>query len=249
MANWASLWKAAKAAFESKTGQKKPSAATMTAIRKGSGLEDALKTCDTDFAAIGAAKDAAAKLASVQKFTVAVKVFDAKAAAYEKILVASIAKADSQLLQPELAALWKQLYALSASMKVQLGKVTAVAQSSKGDAIVAGKLLASLIGAVAKARSFAATVTKAQGPAAPTLFNAGIVQVSLGITQHAGHIEKLRAKGYEFPQGDPTNLFKVMAAWAQGKRKLAPAATPDLVKREVGAFLQVLAGVEKWAKG
>jgi hypothetical protein len=84
MATWAGEWKAAKTAFETKTGQRKPSAASMTAIRKGSGLEDALRTCDAEFAAIAAEKNAARKAASVQKFTAAIRIFDAKVAVYEK---------------------------------------------------------------------------------------------------------------------------------------------------------------------
>jgi hypothetical protein len=249
MATWASQWKAAKTVFEARTGQKKPSAATMTAIRKGSGLSDMLKICDTEFAAIGTERDSARKQALVQKFTIAVKVFDARVAAYEKILVASIVKADSKLLQPELTILWKQLYALSASMKAALGKLTVAAQRSKGDEIVANKLLVSMIAAVAKARVFAIKVTKTTGPTTPSIFNTGIVQASRPIAVHFDQLERLRAKGYQFPQGDPTNLSKLMAPWSQNKRKLAPAAPPDQVKREVGAFLQALNGVEKWAKG
>jgi hypothetical protein len=249
MATWASQWKAAKTVFEAKTGQKKPSAATMTAVRKGSGLEDALRTCDTEFAAIGTETDSAKKQALVQKFTIAVKTFDTKVAAYEKVLVANILQAERKLLQPELTILWKQLYAVSASMKAALGKLTVAAQRSKGDEIIANKLLVSMVGAVAKAREFAVNVTKAQGPAAPKAFNDSIVRASRPITVHFDQLERLRAKGYKFPQGDPTNLAKLVAPWAQNKRKLAPAAPPDHVKREVGAFVQALNGVEKWAKG
>jgi hypothetical protein len=252
MANWASQWKAAKTAFEAKTGQKKASAATMNSIRKGSGLEDALKTCDTEFAAIGAEKDAAKKQALIQKFDMAVKAFEAKDFAYQKTLVAAIVQADSKLLQPELTLLWKQLNALRASMKKEVTTLTVAAHVAKGQALIAKNLLISLTGAVTKAKAFAAKVTSATGAAGPTTFNAGIVPASKAITAHAVHIEKLKAKGYVFEQGDPTNLsnlFKIMAPWAQNQRKLAATATPPLVKREVGAFLQVVAGFEKWAKG
>jgi hypothetical protein len=134
-------------------------------------------------------------------------------------------------------------------MKSQMGKATAAAQSAKGDEIVAGKLCMAFTPAVAKARDFAIKVTKAQGSSGPQTFNAGIVPASMQISVIAGHIEKLMAKGYVFSQGDPRNLFKVIAPWAQNKRKLAATAPPDLVKREIGAFLQAVAGLEKWAKG
>jgi hypothetical protein len=249
MASWESEWKAAKTAFEAKTGQKKPSAPTMLAIKKGSGLEEALRNCDAAFAAIGSEKDAAKRLALVQKFSAAAKVFDAKAAAYEKILVATIAKADIKLVQPELTILWKHIYTLGASLKIQLVNVTKVAQSAKGEDVVFKNLLVSLNGAVVKAKAFAAKVTAAKVPTGPTVFNAGIAPAGRGITAHAGHFERLKAKGFEFPHGYPANLFKIMEPWAQNQRKLAANATPDLVKREVGAFLQAVAGMEKWAKG
>lgn len=133
-------------------------------------------------------------------------------------------------------------------MKKEVTTLTVAAHVAKGQALIAKNLLISLTGAVTKAKAFAAKVTSATGAAGPTTFNAGIVPASRAITAHAGPIEKLKAKGYVFEQGD-TNLFKIMAPWAQNQRKLAATATPPLVKREVGAFLQVVAGFEKWAKG
>jgi hypothetical protein len=246
MANWETEWKTAKTAFETKTGQKKPSATTMLGIRKSSGLEGALKLCDTTFAAIGPEKDPVKKLALVQKFAAAIKVFDGKAAAYEKILLAAIGKSDSLLVKPELDILWKHLHALSASMKSQLGSATLTAQGAKAEELTARNLLTSITGAVARAKLFAAKVIASKDP---QLFNSGIVKASRDITQYIGNVEKLRAKGYHFPHGDPANLFKVMTPWAQDQRKLPPTAPIDLIKREVGAFLQAVAGVEKWAKG
>jgi hypothetical protein len=73
-------------------------------------------------------------------------------------------------------------------------------------------------------------------------------KASRDLTQNIGNVAKLRQKGYVFPDGDPTNLFKVLTPWAQGQRMLKPPADESLIKREVGAFLQAIAGVEKWAK-
>lgn len=44
-------------------------------------------------------------------------------------------------------------------------------------------------------------------------------------------------------KGDPTAMSKVLEPWAQGKRMMTK---PEIVLKEVGAFAQVLAGVEKW---
>ncbi len=249
MANWTSQWKAAKTAFEAKIGQKKPSAATMTAIRKGGGLDDALKICDTEFAAMEAAKDGAGKVALVPKFTAAIKAFDVKVAGYQRALVAAVGQADGKLIQTELTFFSRQLYALSAKMKTQLRTATVAAQHSKGDEIIARNLLTSFLAALAKARIFAIKVTRVQGPTSPQIFQAGVVQVSVQIMGHAPHFQRLLAKGYEFPHGDPANLFKIMAQWSQNKRKLPPTAAPDLVKREIAAYIQALNGMEKWAKG
>jgi hypothetical protein len=246
MANWENEWKQAKTAFESKTGQKKPSQKTVLGIRKGSGLEDALKTCDADFAAIGnEKKDMKKKAALIQKFENDIKTFDSKEHAYEKVLIAAIDKADEKLVKPELDILIKQLHALSATMKSHLKGATVALEEVSATEYTAKTLMTSVTGAVARAKLFAAKAGSAKDP---KVFNTGIATAARDITQNIGNVEKLRTKGYVFPHGDPTNLFKVMTPWAQGNRKLPDNAAETLIKREIGAFLQAVAGVEKWAK-
>jgi hypothetical protein len=244
--DWGTEWKAAKNQFEAKTGQKKPSEKSIVGIRKGSGLEDALKACDGAWTAIEVANSTAAKLAAIKKFEADIKVFDTKMATYEKVLAAAIVGADAKLLKPELDILEKQLAAISHTMKAQLKAATVAAEGAKTLDFTAKTLMTSVTGAVARAKLFAAKVTSRKDP---KIFNDGVVKATRDITQNIGNVEKLRQKGYKFPDGDPTNLFKVLTPWAQGDRMLKPTADQALVKREIGAYLQAIAGVEKWAKG
>ena len=218
----------------------------MLGIRKSSGLEDALKTCDADWAAIDSAKSPEAKLTAIKKLETDIKTFDTKVTAYEKVLTAAIQKADEKLVKPELDILEKQLAALSATMKSHLKGAQVAADGAKALEYTAKTVVTSVTGAVARAKLFAAKVTSSKDP---KVFNTGIATAARDITQNIGNVEKLRAKGYKFPDGDPTNLFKVMTPWAQGQRLLQPTANEALLKREMGAFLQAVAGVEKWAKG
>jgi hypothetical protein len=115
MENWTSKWEAAKTAFESKVEKKKPSEATINAIKKGHAyaeVEKALKHC----------AEAAKGAADHKKLEAAVKAFGSKVSACEKSLLAAVEKADHKIVQPEIAALMKHVHALTADMKAHLEK-------------------------------------------------------------------------------------------------------------------------------
>ena len=247
MPNWENEWQAAKQAFETKTGQKKPSEKTMLGIRKGTGLEEALKKCDAFYkSAEGASKDPAKQAGFIKQFQAAIQVFDAKATAYERLLLSAIQAADSKLVKPELDVLHKNLASISATMKAYLKTLSVAAEGAKSLEFTAKTLVTNLAGGIARARLFASKVKSAKDLA---VFNAGIMKASRDITQYIGNVQKLREKGYVFPHGDPTNLFKVLTPWAQGNRSLKPTADEAMVKREIGAFLQAVDGVDKWVRG
>jgi len=126
MDNWTSKWKVSKTAFVTKVGQKKPSAETLEAIKKGNGyseFEQALKHCDPYFKfSDPGAGDLAKKPDAAKKFGAAIKVLEAKVKACEKELHEAVAKADAKLVQPEILILMKHIHQLTADMKAKLAK-------------------------------------------------------------------------------------------------------------------------------
>ncbi len=244
--NWANEWKVAKTAFENKTKQKKPSEKTTLGLRKGTGIEEALKACDNTYKAFEAEqKDIPKKQGLLENFHAAIKTFDAKATAYGKVLTAAIEKADIKLIKPELDILLKHLHAMAATMRAHYQSGIVTCEKVGALEFTAKTLMTSVTGAIARAKLFAA---KAVASKDAKVFNDGIMKASRDITQNIGNVEKLRAKGWTFPAGDPTNLFKVLTPWAQGQRMLKVPSEEPLIKREAGAFVQAIAGVEKWAK-
>jgi hypothetical protein len=243
---WAQEWKIAKAAFENKTKQKKPSEKTVLGLRKGTGIEDALKLCDSTYKAFdGETKDMPKKEGLLENFHAAIKTFDAKQTAYGKVLMAAIEKADIKLVKPELDILLKHLHAMVATMKAHYQAGIVTCEKVGALEFTAKTLMTSVTGAIARAKLFAAKVVSSKDA---KVFNEGIVKASRDITQNIGNVEKLRTKGYVFPAGDPTNLFKVLTPWAQGQRMMKVPSEEPMIKREAGAFVQAVNGVEKWAK-
>ena len=242
MAKWGEQWQAAKKTFEASTGQKKPSQKFILGVRKGTGIEDALKKCDSAFAAVEAVKSKS----NLDTFAKAIAEYKSKATAYGKVLTDSMEAPEKAKIKPEIDVLMKHLTAIGATMDAQHKGATVAAAGAGAKEFTAKTLVTNLAGGIQRAMLFSAKVKAAGTPAS---FNEGIVKASRDITQYIGNVEKLRAEHYTFPHGDPTNLFKVMAPWAQGNRMLKPDAPKDLVIREIGAFNQAVAGVKKWVDG
>jgi len=240
---WAEDWNQAKRNFEARTGAKKPSAKTMLGFKKQSGLEGGLKSIDATFMAIKKETDVKKKGQLVDKFAAEIKSFDAKVAAYVKVLVAVIETADKAKVKPELDVLEKQLHALSAILKSFLKGEEAALLGLKGRESLARNMMTNLAGGVAKAKLF---IAKVKATKSAQVFNDGIKSAARDITQSMGNVEKLKGMHYEFPKGNPTKLLLVMEPWAQEKRKLPITADATLVLREIGAFAQMITAVERW---
>jgi hypothetical protein len=206
-------------------------------------LEGSLKSIDATFLAIKKEKDPKKKGQLIDKFAAEIKSFDAKVAAYVRVLVAAIETADKVKVKPELDILEKQLHALSAVLKAFLKGEEAALLGLKGRESLARNMMTNLAGGVAKAKLFIAKVKAAKSA---QVFNDGIQTATRDITQSMANVEKLKGMHYEFPKGDPTKLLLVMGPWAQDKRKLPKTADATLVLREIGAFAQMITAVERW---
>lgn len=103
-------WKTAKKTFETRTGKKKPSA-KIGPIRKGTGIEDALKKLEN-------AKNA-------RDFDKAMDTFRKKKDAYQKLCKDAMSDRDSQDYKNELNALVVELESLEADAQGTRGKLPA----------------------------------------------------------------------------------------------------------------------------
>lgn len=244
---WAEGWAGLKKEFEKNTGKKKPSQKVMGVFKKPSGVESAMKDADKAFNAFNGEKDAKKKEQAGKLFKEQVAKAKVAGANYLKVLDAAVKgdkEADSDYAKG-VQMLSAAVDALLSSMDNQAAKVDGVLQGQSVKQQMAATFYESTDAAVKRAILFAKRV--AANPTAE-VFNKDIKDAARDITQNIGNIPKLKGLGYEFPAGDPTNLFKILDPWANNKRDQKPGADANTVKREIGAFLQAVNGVATWLK-
>jgi hypothetical protein len=244
---WGPAWSDLKKDFEKNTGKKKPSEKVGLFFRKSTGIESALKDCDAYFKAFGETTDSKKKLDAASKLRAALAKTKTATDAYLKTLSTTIKgekDADSDYTKG-LQVLDAGIEALVSSIANQADKLDAVNKSLSVKELMAATMRQSVDAAVKRAVLFA---KKVQATPTPAVFNAGIKDAARDITQNLGNVNKLRSLGYDFPAGDPTNLFTVLTPWANNKRDQSPDADAKTVLRELGAFVQVVNGVALWLK-
>ena len=130
MATWEEQWQKAKKAFETATGQKKPSQKLILGIRKGTGIEEALKKCDSAFKAVGAAKNEK----TIEAFSTAIAEYKTRATAYGKVLIDAMEAPEKAKIKPEIDVLINSLNAIGATMDSQV-KAASVAAAGRSAGI------------------------------------------------------------------------------------------------------------------
>ncbi len=244
---WADGWAGLKKEFEKNTGKKKPSTKILGVFNKPSGVEAAMKDADKAFNAFNAEKDTKKKEQLGRQFKDCVAKARSSGANYLKVLDSAVKgekDADSDYGKG-VQMLKAAVDALLASMDNQAAKVDGVLAGQSVKQQMAATFYESTDAAVKRAILFAKRV--AADPK-PEVFNKDIKDAARDITQNIGNVAKLKGLGYEFPAGDPTNLFKILDPWANNKRDQKPDADANQVKREVAAFLQAVNGVAAWLK-
>jgi len=244
--DWNVRWKLAKKSFEERTGQKKPSQTFALGIRKSTGIEAALRKCDSARQAFYHEKDLSKRKKLLGEFRKAVQEFKTAVTAYEKVLVAAMSAQEKSAIKPEIDILSKQLTALEASMDSMVRAMEAELAGATGLEFAFKTLVTSLDAAIKRAELFGAQC-KTRGEV--EFYNRGIVTAGKDILFGLTNVEKLTAKGYAIPNSnDPKKFVVVMKPWCAGQRNLKPTATKKDVVSEAAAFLQVIAGVRKWAE-
>lgn len=246
-------WKKAKKEFEQLTGKKKPAEKTLGAFRKSSGLEDALKKVDKQHTAMSAKNSKGEMTAKeLDAYNKAVAEFKKESDNYIKLLEATLAKekdADSAYGKA-LVMLKKQLKAQYAGMQSQSNSYATFLKDMTSQQRIVAMIVPGATSGLKKMAAFVAKVeaqktldTKVQA------FNSGIQTATRDITQNINNAVKMQKKGDVTWGGrDPSNLAKILTAWANDGRRLPETADEAAVKREISALTQVVKGVKEWVK-
>jgi hypothetical protein len=243
MAGYVDKWKKAKLLFKATAKVKKPSAKVDSFFRKPAGIEPALKKVDE-----AEAKKIGVDPAAMRNYKAAVVAYQKAAAAYVKVLDATVgaepAGTDKVAYQKAVTVLKTQLKALDTQMKSQVATNSSALAGRQGMQIMADNLMQLVESACDSAEAFIARV-KAQPT--PATFNTDVEKTARDITQNIGNIDKLTAKGFVFAKAQPTNLFTILKAWGNDGRRVPDTATPAQVLRELTSFEQAVDGVRRWA--
>jgi hypothetical protein len=243
MTTYGEKWKAAKKLFKDTAKVKKPSAKVDSFFRKPAGIDKTLEAVDK-----AGAKQINFKAADLREFEEAIAEFRVAAAAYVKVLDATVGAeptgTDKVAYQKGVAVLKTQLKALDSSMKSMVTSARSSVSGRKGMEVMADSLMDLIESSCNSAEAF---IAKVRAKPTPEMFNTSIEKSARDITQNIGNIDKLTAKGFVFAKAQPTNLFKVLKAWGNDGRRVPDTATPSEVLRELGAFEQAVDGVRRWA--
>jgi hypothetical protein len=234
-------WKKAKRLFESTTKQKKPNGSIMGAFHRA-GLDPAIRKVDEY-------DDNAHKSeGDLKNFAGAIKNFIKAKTDYMKVLETAVTKTpkgvEQETYKKGIKVLKTELNALELTFKSRYGYAQGALKHQGTTETMAQNLMVTIEATCARAL---ALVARVKANPTPDAFNTDIRKAARDITQQIGNIDKLKAKGHVIAKDQPTNLFKILAAWGDAGRQVPPTATRDEVLREVGAFEQAVKGVKKWA--
>jgi hypothetical protein len=237
-------WKHAKEVFQATAKVKKPSAKVDSFFRKPAGIDSALEKVDAAEPKMNLNK------AGLDAFVATAAGFKTAKDAYLRVLDATVGAeptgTDKVAYQKGVVVLKTQLVAMESSMKALSAASKAKFDGATGLGIMAGSFIETTESAVHNAQAF---IARAKATPTPVYFNTNIVKAARDITQQIGNVDKLKAKGFHFRHEQPTNLFKVIKAWANDGRTVPTTATTAEVLREINAVEQAVAGVDRWLKG
>lgn len=238
---WIKIWKEAKKYFEDTTGKKKPNVkvAKLFSVHSA-GLDNLIKK--TKDALVAADKAISQK--GVDAYKKAVAAYDKSATDYIKTLDGAISKevtdaGEKTVYSKSCKYLQKQLTAIAAEMKVQIGWLEAKLQGASVQSTMAANLIKSIL---ANAKVCQAAAAKVKTNPSKALFDKELYTPARNLSQQIGNIEALRKKGEVFDDKYDNQtakaLYEVIRPYGteELKTKLKDDASAELVLTELKKF-------------
>ncbi len=244
MATYKEQWKASKKLFESVTKVKKPSAKVDSTFRKSPGIDTACTDLDKYAAKI--AKETVTQ-EELDKYKEALAAFKVAKDAYMNILNQTVGAepsgTDKVVYQKGITVLKTRLAAIEANAVLMGKNAKGVVKKVPMQDNIAKNLIRS---ATAKTAALEAYLAAQKAKPNAKGWNTKILTYTRDVNQSIGNVEKLSNKGYVFQHAPQPDLFKRLAPWAGGQRKLAETASAQEVEDEVDVLLSIVKAVKIW---
>jgi hypothetical protein len=249
---WIKTWKAAKKYFEDTTGKKKPNAKVGSIFSKHSaGLDNVIKSVKDAFTTA----DAGISDKTLAAYNKAVDAYTKSSTEYIKVLDASISKeitdtGDKTVYSKSCKYLQKELIAIGAEMKQQIGWLEGKLKGESLAKVMADNLIKSI---VTNVKLCQAAASKVKTKPTKDVFDNEIYTPARNLSQQIGNIEVLRKKGQTFPDKYDNQTAKALYEMIRPygtealKKKLPDDANAEQVLAELKKFTMTLKSCEAYA--